>query len=409
MTKFTKSLPLALAGIAAVSLATGTANAEMDGGKITLGAAVSLTGKYSTDGQHTKRGYDMAVKYINEQGGVKVGGKTYQLEVKYYDDESTGARGAQLAERLIKQDGIKYMLGPYSSGLTVAIAPVTEKYKIPMVEGNGAARSLFTKGYRYIFAVLSTADQYLAEAINLAAEHAKKEGKDPKSIKLALVFENDPFSQDVRLGVVERAKHYGMDIVIDDKLPPELNDMTSTLNKVRALKPDVLVVSGHAKGAALAIRQMDQMKVKVPLLAMTHCEAARVTDKEKFGNLAEGTLCATQWDENLSYMDPIFGTALDYFKDYKQIYGYAPPYQSAESSAVVYVYAKALEKANSFDTEKVRDALASLELQTFYGHVKFDESGKNVGKPMVLRQIQDGKYVPVAPTKFATGKFRAGS
>ena len=81
---------------------------------------------------------------------VKVGGKTYKFEIIYYDDESNPKRAAQLAERLIKQDGVEYMLGPYSSGLTKAIAPVTEKYGVPMVEANGASRSLFTKGYKYL-------------------------------------------------------------------------------------------------------------------------------------------------------------------------------------------------------------------------------------------------------------------
>ena len=111
-------------------------------------------------------------------GGVKVGGKTYMLSIKYYDDESTPARGAQLAERLIKQDGVEFMLGPYSSGLTKAIAPVTEKYGVPMVEAEGASRSLFTQGYRYLFAVLSTSEQYLSPSIDHAASMAKKEWKE---------------------------------------------------------------------------------------------------------------------------------------------------------------------------------------------------------------------------------------
>ena len=95
----------------AVSLAT-PAMARVDGDTITLGSSISLTGKYATNGLHTQRGYDYAVKVINEAGGVKVGGKSYKLAVKYYDDESTPARGAQLAERLIQQDGVEYMLGP---------------------------------------------------------------------------------------------------------------------------------------------------------------------------------------------------------------------------------------------------------------------------------------------------------
>src|SRR6185436_7070275 len=83
---------------------------------LVLGSAISITGKYSQEGKNAKDGYDFAVQKINDAGGVKVGGKTYKLEVKYYDDESTPARTAQLLERLINQDGVKYMLGPYGSG-----------------------------------------------------------------------------------------------------------------------------------------------------------------------------------------------------------------------------------------------------------------------------------------------------
>ena len=137
---------------------------------IVLGAAVSLTGKYSTNGKHTQNGYNLAVERINGMGGVKVDGKSYKFDIIYYDDESNSGRAAQLAERLIKQDKVQYMLGPYSSGLTKAIAPVTEENKIPMVEANGASRSLFTKGYKYLFAVLSPANLYLDVAIDLAVE-----------------------------------------------------------------------------------------------------------------------------------------------------------------------------------------------------------------------------------------------
>jgi branched-chain amino acid transport system substrate-binding protein len=126
--KQTRRGAIAVAGAAAIAaLAGAPAQAKVDGDTIILGSAISLTGKYSTNGIHAQNGYELAVMRINEMGGVKVGGKSYKLKVVYYDDESTPARGAQLAERLIKQDGVQYMLCPYSSGLTKAIAPVTEK------------------------------------------------------------------------------------------------------------------------------------------------------------------------------------------------------------------------------------------------------------------------------------------
>ena len=398
--KMTITLVVCLAALGLVF--SSPAWAKVEGDTITFGAAVSFTGKYSTNGKHTKNGYDLAVKRINEKGGVKVGGKSYKIAVKYYDDESTPARSGQLADRLIKQDGIKFILGPYGSGPTKGMAPITEKYKIPMVEGNGASRSLFNKGYKYLFAVLSTSEQYLAESINLLAEQFKADGRDPKTAKVAIAVENDPFSMDIRAGVVDDAKRWGMKIVIDDKLPKELTDMTATLTKVKALRPDALIVSGHSKGAVLAVRQTAQMKVDVPMLAITHCEAADVIGK--FGGDANYTLCATQWAETMTYKDPWFGFAGDYANDFKTAYGYMPPYQAAESTAAVLVYVDALQRAGSFDTEKVRDALAATNIETFYGWVKFDETGKNIAKPMVLRQIQKGKLVPVAPSKFASGQ-----
>ena len=397
-----RKLTAGLAGLAACAVAapaTAADDTQFDG-TITLGAAISLTGKYSTNGGHTKNGYDMAVDRINSMGGVEVGDKTYKLEVTYYDDESTPARGAQLAERLIQQDGVKFVLGPYSSGMTKAIAPVTEEYGVPMVEANGASRSLFTQGYDYLFAVLSTSEQYLASAVDLRAELAKKNGMKASEMEIAGAFENDPFSQDIRAGVLADAKGYGMEMVVDDKLPPEINDMSSTLIKVKAKQPDMMVVSGHSKGAALAIRQMSEMRVDVPMLAMTHCDSAQII--KKFGDKAEGTLCASQWAPSLKYSDDYFGSASDFAQDFKERYGYAPPYQSAESAAAVLVYKNAFERAGELDKKAVRDALQKTDMMTFYGPVRFDDTGKNVAKPMVLYQVQDGEYKVVAPTEYAS-------
>ena len=376
--------------------------AKVVGNKIILGSAISFTGKYSSNGIHASNGYNLGIKRVNEMGGVKVGGKTYLLEVKYYDDESTPARGAQLAERLIKQDGIKYFLGPYSSGLTKAIAPVTEKYKIPMVEAEGASRSLFTQGYKYLFAVLSTSEQYLASAVALAAEVNKENGKSPGDVKVAMAFENDPFSLDVRAGVVDDIKKHGLKIVVDDKLPRDLSDMTPTLRKAKALKADLLVVSGHSKGAATAGRQVIEMKVNVPMIAVTHCESAKLI--KKFGSGVNGFLCPTQWAETLTYSGRHFGTAAEYdalfkasFDGYKNV-----PYQAAQASAAVLVWAEAFESADSFDTEALRDAIAATDMKTFYGNIRFSVAGNNIAKPMVLRQIQNGKLNVVAPSKWAS-------
>ena len=116
---------LAMAGVIAAGMTCAAAAQDT----IVLGSANSLTGKYSSNGIDTQNGYDIAVKRINEMGGVMIDGKSYKLEVKYYDDESTPARTAQLLERLINQDGVKYILGPYSSPTTIAVTSTIARVK----------------------------------------------------------------------------------------------------------------------------------------------------------------------------------------------------------------------------------------------------------------------------------------
>jgi branched-chain amino acid transport system substrate-binding protein len=403
MNKIIKFALVLLSTLGLILGTTSTSFSKVEGDTIILGAAVSLTGKYSSNGVHTQNGYNMAVERINSKGGVKVGGKTYKFDIIYYDDESNPKRAAQLAERLINQDGVEFMLGPYSSGLTKAMAPVTEKYGVPMVEANGASRSLFTKGYKYLFAVLAPANLYLDVAIRTAVEL-----NGGKGVNIAMAFEQDAFSQDVRLGIVDAAEDTGSKIVIDDKLPKELNDMAATLAKVKAVKPDVLVVSGHTKGALTAIRQIAEMKVDVPMLAMTHCDAAKLS--KQHGKNAQYALCASQWHKTLTYKDKWFKDGMTYDADFTKMFGYAPPYQAAESSAALLVFKDAFERANSFDQKKVRDALAATDMQTFYGNIKFAEGGQNVSKPMVLFQVicdSSGKCENkvVAPLKWASAKL----
>jgi branched-chain amino acid transport system substrate-binding protein len=368
---------------------------------LVLGAALSATGIYAANGNNTKNGYEFAAKKINDAGGVKIGNKCYHIKITYYDDESTPARAAQLVERLISQDNVKFILGPYSSPLTKAILPVTEKYKTPVVQSEAASRSLFTQGYKYHFGIIATSEKYLTPVIDMAAEAAKKAGKQPSDVKVAMVYQDDAFSLDVRQGVVDRIKKYGMNAVIDDRMPKDLNDLTTFFTKVKALNPDVLLISGHEKGAATATRQMDEHKTDVPLIGITHCEAAKlVTD---FPKVAEGFVCPTQWAETMKTSDPLFGTAANYNKEMKAAHPEykTVPYQTAQASAAVYVWKDAFERAQSLDQEKVREALTKTDLPTFYGHITFAEDGSNPGKTIVMRQIQNGKYVVVAPPAVA--------
>ena len=366
---------------------------------ILIGATMSLTGQHATNGRHSRKGYQLAVNLINENGGLEVGGRKYDLKVIYYDDESNPKLAAKFAKRLISKDNVQFMLGPYSTAITEAVADVTEKYRVPMVQANGASLSLFEKDRVYMFAVLSSADQYLTEALNLIAERTTVAGGDLSSLKVAIAVENDSFSGDLRQGVLNAADKFDMKVVIDEFLPRDFKDMTFILDKVKEQKPDILVVSGHEGGAMLATRQIKEQKVDVPMLAMTHCEGADIHGL--LGVYADYTICATQWSSDMPFKGKWFGGAHEYKKRFEAEYGYGPPYQAAESSAAVLVLADAIQRAGSLDREKVRGALGNTDMETFFGWIRFDETGKNVAKPIILRQLVKGRYLVVAPSGHA--------
>lgn len=394
-----KRTRIAVATLFAVALGATPALAQAADGTIVLGAAVSLTGKYSVNGKNTQDGYNLAVKAINDKGGIDVGGKHYKLEIRYYDDESTSARGAQLVERLISQDHIDFILGPYSSALTKAIAPITEKYRVPMVEGNGADRVPPLR-------VPVRGAEHLRLLPARCGEHPRRRGEEggsrsevgqdrhrhrERQLLAGRARRRDRGCEEVRHAGRHRRQAPGRSQRYDGD--PHQGE------GAEARRADDL---GHEKGAVLGIRQVAQEKVYVPMLALTHCDAAQIT--KKFGKDSDYAFCASQWDASLTYTDPWFGNAQKYAEAFRKAYNYDPPYQAAESTASVEVFADAIARAGSLDRGKVRDALARTDLMTLYGPVKFDATGKNTAKSMVMYQVQDEDYVVVAPAKWATAK-----
>lgn len=174
---------------------------------ITFGAALSLTGKTSTEGRLVKQGYDLYVDQINARGGFKVGDKTYKVAIKYYDDQSDAITSAKLYERLINEDGIKLLLGPYSSGITFAASPVAEKYQVPMVAAHAAATTVYSRGFKYLFATLTAVDQYTGNMIKMAA------AAKPRGQRVTLIHENALFPQSSIDAAELQAKAAGLDVV----------------------------------------------------------------------------------------------------------------------------------------------------------------------------------------------------
>ena len=215
----------------------------------------------------------------------------------------------------------------------------------------------------------------------------------------AVAFMEDAFGQDLRRGVLQEAARWQMEVVVDEVLPgPVVVDLRDVLLKVQAAQPDILIISGYNEAARLTAEQLSAMRVDVPMVAVTHCDTARV---EQLGGRAEYLLCTTQWDGYLPYRDRWFGSSVEYQVGYDLFYGETPTYLAAQGSATVVTLADALERAGSLDALGVRNALATSTLETLLGPVRFNAAGRNIAKPMYLWQIQGGRYKVVWPTDSA--------
>jgi len=362
-------------------------------GTITLGAAVSETGRYAREGKDTRQGYNTWLAWVNDEyGGIKVGDECYNVEIIFYDDEGDVDTATNLVERLITEDEVDYLLGPYSSGLTMSTSAIAEKYGMIMVEGNGASESIFERGFQNIFAVLTPAGNYTQSALKALADQGAE--------SVVIAYEDTAFPTSVGLGAQRWAEEYGLEILTVETYPVEVADVTAIMTKFRDLDPDVFVGGGHFNDALLFVKAAEELGFSPDAMVIT-VGPSNPDFAAEIGNAANYILGPTQWEATMSWEDEYFGTPADFAARYESLWGEPPTYQAAESTATALALHLAIEQAGSLDMDAVRQALFDLDEVTFYGPINFDETGKNVAKPMGTIQIQDGVINVVAPSEAA--------
>ncbi len=358
-------------------------------GTIKLGAAVSESGKYAREGKDTRQGYNLWLDWVNnEKGGIQVGDKMYAVEIVYYDDEGDPDTTAKLVEKLITEDEVDFLLGPYSSGLTKSASAISEKYDMIMVEGNGSSESLFERGFQNLFAVLTPAGNYTQSALQMVAD------KGAKTVVIA--YEDTAFPTSVAAGAEKWAAEYGLEVLAVETYPKDVADVSGIMTKFRDLEPDVFVGGGHFNDALLFTRAAKELDFNPKAMIIT-VGPSNPEFVAEMGADADYIIGPTQWASVMSYEDEWLGTAAEYQERYVDMWGEVPTYQAAESSATALALMAAIEQAGSLETADVRDALNALDITTFYGPINFDETGKNAGKPMGAVQVQSSEIKVIAP------------
>jgi branched-chain amino acid transport system substrate-binding protein len=362
-------------------------------GTVRIGAALSETGRFAAEGKAVRQGYDTWLRWVNEEhGGIRVGDGRYRAEIIYRDDESDPERVGVLIEQLIEEDQVDFLLGPYSSTLTGPASATAEAGGVIMVEGNGASDSLFEQGYRNLFYVGVVASDYTGSTIELLAERGASTA--------VVAHEDTPFATSVAQGAQHHLEANGIEVLATTRYPVGVEDVDDLMTELAALEPDIFVGGGHYDDAVLFLRSAREQGFRPDAMLVTVGPANPQLISD-LGSGADGVLGPTAWEPVMAYEGPGFGTATAYADTYERLWDEPPIYQAAGSTAAALALHLAIEAAGSIDTDAVRDALRDLDIDTFYGPIRFDDRGVNIAKPMATVQVQDGQIVVVAPTAAA--------
>src|SRR6266508_5518592 len=358
---------------------------EAAGEAIKIGASLPLTGDFSEPGTAAKLGYDLWVEQVNNGGGLL--GR--QVEFTIYDNASDPDTAVADYERLITEDKVDLVVGPFSSRLVIPTSEVAAKYGYAFPEPAGGAPDVFNRGLTNIFFCQPApgADQAIP-----FADYILGLPEDGRPKTFAVVSADDPFN----LGVVEAAEKLltdgGLTSVLKEVYPPDTKDFSSIAAKVADLDPDLILGGTIFEDSVAQIQAYTAAGYQPRGAFFTTGPSLPKEFNEALGSATEGIFSAISWFE-----DSTIETNPEFVAAYHDKYGADPIAEdSANAYTVGQVLQQAIENTQSIDNAKLIDEMHKSTFTTVVGPLKFDEVGKPQGSFMIL-QWQGGKYVIVYP------------
>jgi branched-chain amino acid transport system substrate-binding protein len=368
---------------------------------IKIGAPLALTGGLADEGKKQQIAYDMWLKRVNDAGGINVGGKKMKVELIIYDYQTNEQRAQQMAEKLITQDKVDFLTSPFGSGHTKVVAGVAERYGVPLMAPAASSESVFDQGYKHLFGTLAPNGGLTDALVALVKKQL------PAVKRIAVLGREDVFPKAMANGIVTAAPKSGFEVVYTEFYPVGALDLSAPISKIKALKPDWIFVTGYTKDLVLARKQMADLGVTAPVITMITGPAYKEFI-DALGPLANGVTSASWWVPATTYKsDDVFGSTQAFTEEFRKREKSDPEYVHASSAAALVALQKAIEKAGTLDKAKVRDALASLDIITFYGPIKFGPNGMNAGRDLPIIQVQSGKQVVLFPESIKQGTLAA--
>jgi branched-chain amino acid transport system substrate-binding protein len=353
--------------VAGLTLAAGGAVAQ----DIRIGVIKPLTGPLAFDGAADIKGAQLAMKEINGKGGVL--GRKIELVIE--DGQCKPAESVGAAEKLIFRDKVSVLMGAFCSGATLAVMPIAQKNKIPLVTGVSSNPKLTEMGNEWFFRNAET------EALTAQA-FARVLNKDMKLNNAYFLAVNDDWGR----GTVEAFKanwdKVGGKTAGIEFVDRAANDFYTPLTKIRSTRPDIIIVAAESQAGSIIARQAKELGVTSRIFGVGAW--ATPTFMDLAGDSANGLLAGVVYaptqpgERNKTFV-----------ANYKAAYNEEPGKYSAAGYNSIHIIAQAIQRAGAPDPDKIRAALEKSDYAGPNGRVRFDEKHQAYGHELVLVELQN--------------------
>lgn len=367
---------------------------------IKIGIAVSLSGRYALLGQQVYAGVQCYADDVNATGGITVapGTRPRPVVVHAYDDRSDIEHCGAAVRRLVEQDEVDLLMGPYGSGLTLAAARVAEDKNVVLWNHSGSADEIFTAGFTMLVGIISPASSYLRGVLDLIRS------SDPGARRLVIVNAETGFARDVADGAEAWAKRTGFQVLARHRYPSGRKSFHSLVKSLLADPPDCLLGVGRVEDDLQLARDLcvDEFLFKAVALVVAGIDQFKV----ELGKQADGFLAPSQWEPGLDYAVDCGPSGEKFAAGYLARHEEPLDYPAAQGYVGGLIAQQCVEMARSLKPLALREAAAALRCTTFYGPFAIDaETGRQEAHSMLLTQWQNGRRKVVWPATVARTAF----
>ena len=330
---------------------------------------------------------------VNRSGGIAFGcpGVRTKVSVIHHDDSSNPEQTKQITDRLITQDRVDLLFGPYSSVLSQAAAQVAESHHRLIWNQGGASDEIYQQGYRWIVGILTPASQYLAGLLPLVRE------AHPEAATIGMLSAYPgAFPRMIITEMERQADLLGFEVVYTRQYPPSLADFSSILEEIRAVWPQVLVAVGRISNDLNFVQALVQKPLFLRAVAVVAAPIQQFRDA--LGDDVEGFIGPSQWEPTDTYSHDYGPSAHEVLASLSKRQCGQVDYPMAQAYAAGLVAQRCVEQAGTLEDKVLRETAGKLDFSTFYGRFRIDPvTGRQVGRSSLIVQWQRGRKLILWP------------